>query len=410
MSGGPPPVPGGRSPEEREASRREREARRAGGGAPAGDGWLERARELTAARAEATGAPPPPPRRGGNGRVRVLLALGGGAGAILLAWLLISLFQPFGGDGGGRTQVVVPRGAGVGEIADLLDRRGVVSSSFFFSLRAHLSGRGDELKAGVYTLRKDMSYGAALDALAKGPRPDIVTLTIPEGRSRREIAGIVGHSLRGDYLAASRRSRALDPREYGARQVRDLEGFLFPATFRLKRGRPVSLLVEQQLSAFRSAFEQVDLRRARRKNLTPYDVLIIASLVEREAQVAKDRPLVASVIYNRLHDGMPLQIDATIRYATGNWQRPLKRSELGLRSPYNTYRRHGLPPGPIGNPGLASIRAAAHPARTHFLYYVVKPCGNGSHSFARTDAEFQRLFDRYNRARAGRGGRSPADC
>ena len=220
----------------------------------------------------------------------------------------------------------------------------------------------------------------------------------------------MGDNLRGDYLAASRQSRALEPSEFGAPRGHDLEGFLFPATYRLKRGRPMSLLVEQQLSAFRNNFERVDLRYARRKNLTPYDVLTIASLVEREAQTSRDRRLVASVIYNRLRDGMALQIDATIRYVTGNWQRPLKRSELAIGSAYNTYRHHGLPPGPIGSPGLASIQAAAHPARTRFLYYIVKPCGNGSHSFARTDAEFQRLFERYNRARAERGGRSPADC
>jgi UPF0755 protein len=411
VSGGPPPVPGGRKPEEREASRRARDARRAGRAPPPRDGWLERARQLTAARGDG-GEPPARQRASGHGwRRRVILpALAGGLGALLLAWFLISLFQPFAGDGHGRVTVVVPKRSGVGQIGDLLDRRGVVSSSFFFSLRAHLSGRGGGLKPGSYTLGRGMSYSAALDALTAGPRPDIVTLTIPEGRSRREVAQLVGNSLRGSYLDASRRSRALDPREYGARRAQDLEGFLFPATYRLKRGRPASLLVEQQLSAFRNDFERVDLRYARGKNLTRFDVLIIASLVEREAQLPKDRPLIASVIYNRLRRRIPLSIDATIRYLTGNWERPLTQSELQTRSPFNTRTHRGLPPGPIGNPGLASIQAAAHPARTHFLYYVVKPCGNGGHSFARTDAGFQRLVERYNSARAKRGGRSPASC
>ena len=412
MSGGPPPVPGGRTPEEREAARRARVARRTGRNGPARDGWLERARQLTATRVDGGGPPDSPSGRtpSGHGGWRGLLpvAIAGGLLTVAVVWFLLSLFQPFGGHGHGRVTVVVPRSSGVGRIADLLDRRGVVSSSFFFSLRAHLSGHAGELKPGTYTLRRGMNYGAAIDALRTGPPPNVVNLTIPEGRSRREIAGLVGHSLRGSYLAASRRSRALDPREYGARHARDLEGFLFPATYRLKRGRPVSLLVEQQLSTFRNQFDGVDLRYARRKNLTPYDVLIIASMIEREAEVPRDRPLIASVIYNRLHAGMPLQIDATIRYVTGNWQRPLTVSELRIPSPYNTRIRHGLPPGPIGNPGLASIRAAAHPARTRYLYYVVKPGGNGAHSFARTDAQFQRLVDRYNRARAKRGGRSPA--
>jgi peptidoglycan lytic transglycosylase G len=132
--------------------------------------------------------------------------------------------------------------------------------------------------------------------------------------------------------------------------------------------------------------------------------------VEREASVPKERRLVASVIYNRLREGIPLGIDATIRFATGNWTRPLTKSQLEIGSPYNTRKRAGLPPGPIGNPGLASIQAAANPARTKYLYYVVKPCGRGEHAFSRTYAQFQRDQARYNRERARQGGRSPTSC
>ncbi len=163
----------------------------------------------------------------------------------------------------------------------------------------------------------------------------------------------------------------------------------------------MSALVEEQLSTFRQRFEQVDLRYARSKNLTPYDVLIIASMVEREAGVASDRPLVASVIYNRLKAGIPLGIDATIRFALGNWTEPLKQSELASGSRYNTRTNAGLPPGPIGNPGIESIEAAAHPARTDYLFFVVKPCGEGEHAFSSTDAEFQRDYERYQASRGG---------
>jgi uncharacterized YceG family protein len=120
--------------------------------------------------------------------------------------------------------------------------------------------------------------------------------------------------------------------------------------------------------------------------------------------------LVASVIYNRLRQGIPLGIDATIRYALGQWNRPLRQSELATSSPYNTREIPGLPPGPIGNPGLASIKAAARPARTNYLFYVVKPGTCGEHSFSATDAEFQRDVARYNAARERRGGKSPTDC
>ena len=336
--------------------------------------------------------------------------VGGGLGLVVVTWLALSLFQPFRGDGHGQVRVLIPKGAGVGRIAELLEENGVVSSSFFFQARATVSGRRDDLKPGSYRLKRNMSNGAALDALSEGPPPDIVTLTIPEGRSRREIARIVGQSLRGDYLAATRRSEALDPARYGARRTQSLEGFLFPATYELKRGRPVSALVNEQLTAFERRFAEVDTRYARRKNLTAYDVLIIASMVERETQVARERPLVASVIYNRLSDGIPLGIDATIRFATGNWTRPITASDLRSASAYNTRNRQGLPPTPIGNPGLASIRAAARPARTRFLYFVVKPGTCGEHDFSVTDAEHNRKAARYDRERRERGGRSPTEC
>jgi UPF0755 protein len=396
VSSGPPPVPGGRSAAEREAARLAREARRSGRPAPPG--------------VDGDGRPPPrgprpprPPRPGA--RLLALGALGLLVGA--LVWFLASLFQPFAGDGHGTAVVRVPKGAGVSDIGDLLASRGVVSRSFFFELRARLGGDAGDLKPGTYRLRHDMSYGAALDALTKGPSTAIVTLTIPEGRSRREVAGIVGRSLTGRYVAASRHSHLLDPRRYGGRRARDLEGFLFPATYELKRHRPVSLLVNEQLITFKRELPKVNMRFARSKNLNAYDVLTIASMVEREVQVPRERPLVASVIYNRLHAGMPLQIDATVRFATHNWTRPVRRSELRDPSPYNTYTHPGLPPGPIGSPGLASIRAAARPARTRYLYYVVKPGGHGAHAFSSTSAGFERDLKRYNQARARRGGRAP---
>jgi len=327
------------------------------------------------------------------------------------AWFLLSLFQPFKGKGEGqRVRVVVPKGSTLGDIATLLQDRGVISSSGFFELRARLAGRSDGLKPGSYELREDMSYAAALDALERGVPPKIVVLTIPEGRSRAEIAGLVKGKLEGSYMRASRRSPTLDPRRYKAAGAKSLEGFLFPATYELKKSQTMKDLVEEQLVAFKRNFATVDLRYARSKNLTPHDVLIIASMVEREAQLARERRLVASVIYNRLKQGINLGIDATIRYALRQWTEPLKDSELSFPSPYNTRTHAGLPPGPIGNPGLASIKAAAHPGRTNFLFYVVKPGACGEHAFAATDAEFQKDVRRYNAEREKRGGKSPTKC
>jgi UPF0755 protein len=345
-----------------------------------------------------------------HGRRRVL-SVAGLLVAVALLWFLVSLFQPFKGEGHGRVPVSIPKGSGVGDIAGVLKRRGVVSSGFLFELRATLSGKRGDLKPGSYTLKRDMSFGAAIDALTKGPGSNLVQATIPEGRSRRETAALVGDlGLTGDYMKATLRSRLLDPKSYGGSGADNLEGFLFPSTYELKRGASVETLVTKQLNAFKAQVRTVDMRAARHVNLTVYDVVTIASLVEREAQIASERPLIARVIYNRLHEHIPLGIDATIRFATGNWTQPLTQSQLRTPSAYNTRTRAGLPPGPIGNPGLASLRAAAHPAGGGFLYYVVKPGTCGRHAFSTTYEQFQRDSTRYNQAREAAGGRSPTKC
>jgi peptidoglycan lytic transglycosylase G len=344
-------------------------------------------------------------------RRRRLLLVAGVVLLVALAWSLVALFQPFNGDGHGKVAVTIPKGSGVGEIADLLSRRGVVSSGFLFELRATLAGKRGDLKPGAYALKRDMTYGAAIDALTKGPGSSLLNVTIPEGRSRQEVARLVEPlGLRGSYLDATVSSPLLDPRRYGATHARDLEGFLFPSTYQLRRGAPDRTLVAKQLGAFGVQIRKVSMRAARRVNLTTFDVVTIASLVEREAQAPSERPVIASVIYNRLHSHIPLGIDATIRFATGNWTSPLTAPQLRTPSAYNTRTHAGLPPGPIGNPGLASLRAAAHPARTRFLYYVVKPGTCGRHSFSTTFQQFQRDSARYDAARRASGGRSPTKC
>jgi uncharacterized YceG family protein len=334
----------------------------------------------------------------------VLLLIVGAA-----AWFANALFQPFAGDGEGSVRVRIPEGATLGDIADMLEREGVIDSASFFELRARLAGRSGNLRPGPYELREDMPYLLVLDRLEEGVPPNVVQVTIPEGRSRSEVAPTVKR-LRGNYIRATRRHPALDPREYRAPRGATLEGFLFPATYELKKGARVKRLVREQVEAFQRNFDKVDMSYARRRNLTPFDVLTIASLVEREAAVASERPRIASVIYNRLRDGIRLDIDATTRFVTGNWEEPLKVSELQNPDPYNTRVHYGLPPGPIGSPGLSSIKAAARPAKTDYIFYVVAVCGNGKHEFAETDAEFARYVDEYEQAREERGGRSPTNC
>jgi UPF0755 protein len=426
-----------RSEEERERARLERDARRAaradraaGAERPHARQRVESALARSAARRKsradapppaspatvsAPASPPPPaaapraPRRHGRWLAPILITV---ALLVLAAtWFLVSLYQPGKAAGSGRAAVTIPRGASLGVIADRLGAADVIAHPFFFKLRVRLGGHTSDLKPGAYVLRKDMAYSDVIAKLTAGPPRNVITVTIPEGRARSEIAPLVKSAgVKGSYVRASARSPKLDPHRYGAPRGATLEGFLFPATYELKRGASARTLVGKQADAFKLNFAKVGMSYARKKNLTRFDIVTIASMVEREASLERERPLIAAVIYNRLKQGIPLGIDATIRFATGNWSRPLRVSELKINSRYNTRTHQGLPPGPIGNPGLASLEAAAHPARVGYLFYVVKPCGNGSHAFSSTDAQFQRDVAKYNSARAKKGGKSPAKC
>jgi UPF0755 protein len=333
------------------------------------------------------------------------------AGIVVVAVLL---FQPFHSKGYDAVVVTIPPGSSTAQIGDLLAKKGIVDSGFFFEIRARLGGDRGKLRAGTYTLKKSMSYSDALAALTAAPKAaPTVRITLPEGPSRTELAARVKQAgIRGSYVAASAQSGLLNPRDYGApKGTKTLEGFLFPDTYELASSTATSKrLVSQQLKTFKRELAKVDLKRAKQRNLSRYDVLIIASMIDREALVPKDRRLISAVIYNRLRRGMPLGIDATLRYRLNNWSRPLKQSELNMTSAYNTRKVQGLPPTPIGNPGLAALQAAANPANVKYLFYVVKPCGNGAHAFSSTDAQFQKDVAAYNEARNKRGGKDPSRC
>jgi uncharacterized YceG family protein len=372
-------------------------------------GWRERTR---AARGHEAPSPGAGVRRGRSRKVRVIAVLALVLAAALI-WFLVELFQPFHGSGHGSVTVTIPAHSSSSEVGDILERDGVIASSFFFEIRAFLSGDKSKLRAGTYHLKQDMSYAAALSALSTPPPPVKTTgVTIVPGSTRAQIsARLHAERVGGNYAAATRHSRLLNPVAYGApRSTPSLEGFLFPDTYQLRVPVSISALVADQLTAFKQRFGTVRMGYARSKHLTPYDVLIVASIIEREAATAHDQPLVASVIYNRLHGHIPLGMDSTTRYEFNDYTNPLTQSQLSSPSPYNTRLHAGLPPTPISNPSLAAIRAAANPARTNYLYFVVKPCGNGASVFESDYSKFLQDSARYQSARARRGGRSPASC
>jgi UPF0755 protein len=237
------------------------------------------------------------------------------------------------------------------------------------------------------------------------PPPKPLKIVFPEGftidemaaritavnRIAREKRNVKPKLRAAQYLRLTRRSRL--PGEFaGDGEARLLEGFLFPATYEFLPRTTTKQLVNKQVVAFNRAWAKLDLTYAKSKNLTPYDVLIIASMVEKETLAPDERPLVAAVIYNRLKAGMTLGIDATLRYGLDiPATESIRQSQLASDNPYNTRKLPGLPPTPIANPGLASLQAAAHPAKVNYLFFARKP-DKVHHFFTANEAEFLRYL------------------
>jgi UPF0755 protein len=252
---------------------------------------------------------------------------------------------------------------------------------------------------GTSALGSDSEEAAPPPTTAAVKPPTILRIVFPEGFTRKEMVKRVAEvrqiaktkrnvtpKLSGDAYAAASKA-AVVPRAF-RKDARGTEGFLFPATYEFLPTTTAKQLVGDQVEHFETNWKKVDTAYARSRNLTPYDVLIIASMVEKETIAPDERPLVAAVIYNRLKARMPLGIDATIRYGLDvPGTEPLRVSQLESDNPYNTRNRTGLPPTPIANPGLASLQAAAHPAKVKYLYFVRKP-DKVHHFFTASEREF----------------------
>ena len=282
--------------------------------------------------------------------------------------------------------IVIPTGADASEIGAILEEQGVVEDGGRFREYAKDAGEGSEFKAGTYAMKAGTGYDALIHALDSGPVAVVKTLVVPEGYRISEIEDRLG-SVGISKKAYARVVRAAAP-PHGYGHHVNMEGFMFPATYSIRPGETSAALVAQQLAAFRDTVAKVDMSYAKSKNLTPYDVLTIASMIEREARAPGDRAKVAAVIYNRLQQGMNLGIDATILYHLGSWSATIHQSDLDDPEPYNTRKNPGLPPTPICNPGLASIEAAAHPAHVNYLYYVAVP-GQDAQYFTASYEDFK---------------------
>jgi UPF0755 protein len=290
----------------------------------------------------------------------------------------------------GPARIEVVKGDTLSSVAEKLESAGVIPSAFMFKMEARVGGYGTEIKTGEYTFARGTQSEVILQKLTAGAAVPTVEITIPEGLSLEETAQeVAGQS----GVSAAKFEEAAKRTDYGYGFLEDpaietTEGFLFPKQYEFEKGTEAPQMVTRMLEQYLLETQTLDISSAReRLNLSEYELVIVASLIEKEAAKPEERPLVASVIYNRLQKDMPLQIDASIHYALDKQGEELSLADLKVNSPYNTYESTGLPPGPICSPSRDSLEAAISPADTDYLYYVLKANGE-EHFFTSNYDEF----------------------
>ncbi len=282
--------------------------------------------------------------------------------------------------------VHISPGSSTTQIANLLAREDVIRSPIFFRLLVVLSGRADNLKAGYYYFPEGANLFDVIEQISQG-RSLSYRVTIPEGLTLEEIASKIeeaGGVPAEDFLQAAEEmdvDLSYLPDEDFSGDYR-LQGYLFPATYTFPMGSSAREIIMKMVARFNEELSKEMKEQAEEKGFTIHELITIASMVEREARLDEERPLISAVIHNRLELGMYLQIDATVQYALPEWRSRLLYEDLRVDSPYNTYLYQGLPPGPIASPGRSSIQAAFYPADVDYLFYVARP--DGSHFFSRT--------------------------
>jgi UPF0755 protein len=291
---------------------------------------------------------------------------------------LTALAAACGAGKGSAVRVTIPKGASLRVAADSLAKAGVISFPRLFRLYASIGGGDRTIRAGTYSLRQDASWGYVLGELRSG-RAIIHAVTIPEGFSLSQIAATV----------ASKLAQPVDSVEAAARDTAVLhrldiptptaEGYLFPDTYTFHEGTTARAAVDAMIRRFEQIWKPEWTARLDTIHLSRNDVMALASIVEKEARLAQERPVIAAVYMNRLRAGMLLQADPTVQYALGKHVARVYYKDLEVESPYNTYRHKGLPPGPIASPGAASIQAALYPAAVPYVYFVAFP--DGHHEF-----------------------------
>ncbi|ETX08015.1 endolytic transglycosylase MltG [Candidatus Entotheonella palauensis] len=316
-------------------------------------------------------------------------------GALALFYLQIYFQTPAAPEAEEQT-VTIAAGSTLRQIADGLANHGLIRHRAMFIAYVTWWQPGPHLQAGEYILRASMSPAQIADTLRQG-KVRHYSLTIPEGLTVREIAAIVAEQQFGD--AATIRTLMTDAAFIASLDLEtaSLEGYLFPDTYHLPRSISEKALLTLMVDTLRKNYTNEIAARAEQLGLTQHKVLTLASLIEKEAQVDDERPLISAVYHNRLRKGMRLQCDPTVIYALGErFDGNIRKRDLQIDSPYNTYRYAGLPPGPIANAGRRSLEAAVNPAPADYFYFVATG-SNGQHKFSRTLQEHNRAVQQYIR-------------
>lgn len=330
-----------------------------------------------------------PKSKAGVTFVAVLALMG-----LAFSFLVVYLGSPARG-GEPITLTIAPQSS-TSRIAEQLEENRLIHSDEYFKLFTKITGADRSLKPGKYSFKGTENLNKIVAMLQQGS-PDLISFTVPEGYNLEQTVNLLdkqGICAREDFLAALENPnlefKFLDELPEGPTR---LEGFLFPDTYRIEtETRPVEI-VQVMLDRFTEVYTPEYEARAKELDMTNLEVITLASIIEREAKVPQDRPLVSSVFHNRLKKGMLLQSCATVQYALGEIKPVLYNTDLQVESPYNTYLHQGLPPGPIAAPGADSIKAALYPAETTYLYFVAKP--DGSHVFNNTLQEHNEAKKKY---------------
>ncbi len=313
--------------------------------------------------------------------------------SLLLIWYLFCLFFP-PGSGAIIRDISFPPGSGVRRLAGDLKTNGLIRSSWHFVMLTRLRGKAHNLKAGEYRFNDGMTPADILHKIATGD-VDYRKFSLPEGYSIYQAAELL--EQKGFFKSDVFLSKCRDPGllERLGLAGHSVEGYLYPATYNLQRNGDEVQLIEQMVVQFEKKYAALSTATAFPVRLSRREIVILASIIEKEAVSSEEKPLISSVFHNRLRIGMPLQSDPTSVYGVRAFSGKVTRADIKRQSPYNTYLNRGLPPGPIGNPGSEALQAALNPADSGYLYFVSRQ--DGTHQFSRTLEEHNRAVDKYLR-------------